>query len=151
MGPLIFVVDSQPESRELIGSCLKLASFTIRSFSALEPDADETWAPSLFLFGLHIGSDSALASKTLETITAGGIHCMIVTDSTPQVGQLSTLSFAADDWISKPSTPSELVSGLRLYCVAPAKLVDCRREFVGTEAAGGGQSISSGERWPSRR
>lgn len=109
MGPLIFVVDSQPESRELIGSCLKLASFTIRSFSALEPDADETWAPSLFLFGLHIGSDSALASKTLETITAGGIHCMIVTDSTPQEGQLSTLSFAADDWISKPSTPSELV------------------------------------------
>ncbi len=109
MGPLIFVVDSQSESRELLSSCLEFASFTVRSFSALEPEANETGVPALVLFGLHTASDLASGSKTLERTIAGRIPCIIVTDSTSQESQLSALSFAADDWISKPFTPSELV------------------------------------------
>jgi len=106
---LIFVVDSHPESCELVHRCLESASCTVRSFSELKPDADEHGSPSLIIFGLHPENDFALTPKTLEPDMFIGVPRLVITDSGSQENRGKAFDFGADDWLYKPFLPSELV------------------------------------------
>lgn len=109
MEQLIFVVDSDPGSCELIHKCLESASFTVRSFSELEPDAEEHGSPSLIILGLHPESHFALARETIERSMFSGIPRLVVTDRGSQDNRRRAFNFGADDWIYKPFSHNELL------------------------------------------
>jgi DNA-binding response OmpR family regulator len=104
MEPLIFVVDNQPESCEFIRSCLESTSFIVRSFPALQPADDGP--PALIILGLHSEIHFGTASEGTMFI---GVPRLVVADARSQENQLAALNVGADDWISKPFTPSELI------------------------------------------
>jgi DNA-binding response OmpR family regulator len=109
MERLIFLVDSQPESCELINRCLESASLTVRSFSVLASGSEEHGSPSLIIFGLHAETDLGLVCKTLERSMFNRVPRLLVTDSDSQENRHRAFKIGADDWIYRPFSPSELV------------------------------------------
>jgi DNA-binding response OmpR family regulator len=109
MESLIFVVDSHPESCELIHQCLQSAGFTVRSFPEIETGTDEHGTPDLIIFGLHFENPLALVRTTLEQSMFSGTRRLVVTDNGSQENRRRALSFGAEDWIYKPFSPDELV------------------------------------------
>jgi DNA-binding response OmpR family regulator len=104
MESLIFVVDNQRESCELICGYLESTSFIVRSFPHVGPVDDGL--PSLVILGLH--SEIQVATVSAGTMFVG-VPLLAVTDDRSQENQLAALNAGADDWISKPFTSRELI------------------------------------------
>ena len=113
MEGLIFVVDSQQECREFICSSLEATRFTVRSFSALEPGANELVPPDLIIFGFHPEIDFVPSNRTFEGTVFSGIPRLVVIDGGPQENRGWALNLRADDWLYKPFSPSELLARVR--------------------------------------
>lgn len=105
---LIFVVDSDAESCELMHRCLEAANFTVRSFSGLAPAAVERESPALIILGLHSEGHFACERRTLEEIFGGALR-LIVTDGSSHEDRHRAFSLGADDWLYKPFPASKLV------------------------------------------
>lgn len=109
---LIFVIDSDPESCELMRRCLESASFAVRSFPELEAAMVGNGSPSLIIFGLHPEGHPARESKALQGMF-GGVPRLIVTDSGSQENRRRAFRLGADDWLCKPFSVGKLLLRVR--------------------------------------
>lgn len=113
MESLIFVVDSEPESCELLRNCLEQAGFAVRAFSQHEANLAGLESPALIIFGLHPKNHSVFLTKSFEKVLSDDIPRIVVTDGNSPELQLTALNFSANEWISRPFAPHQLVLRVR--------------------------------------
>lgn len=113
MKPKILVVDDEPDALELIGFNLKRAGFDVVSASdgaeALRRARDQ--APNLIVLDLMLPEmDGLEVCKALrQDSTTGSIPIIMLTAKAGEIDRVLGLELGADDYVTKPFSPRELV------------------------------------------
>jgi DNA-binding response OmpR family regulator len=113
MGPLIFVVDSEPEVCELARECLEAAGYEVQVFSScdavLYANAPH---PSLVLVRMAVlGSSGPGPRRQLfSDVFSENVRLVVLLDDDAEENRLLALESGADDCIVKPFSPRELVA-----------------------------------------
>lgn len=113
----IFVVEDDADIARLIRHNLEGAGFLVRSFSALtsvvlEAEKDP---PSLFLLDIMVpgGDGFELCRRIRQTQSIAMTPVIFLTAKTGESDRVLGLELGADDYISKPFSPRELVARIK--------------------------------------
>jgi DNA-binding response OmpR family regulator len=114
---LIFVVEDDPDISRLLRHHLESAGYSVRTF----PGASNVMTaalkenPSLFLLDIMLpGRDGLDLCRDIRTTrTLAGVPVMFLTAKAGEVDRVLGLELGADDYITKPFSPRELVARIR--------------------------------------
>jgi DNA-binding response OmpR family regulator len=130
-GPKALVVDDAPEFRELVGSVLRREGFRVDVAS----DGDAALAlarssePDVVVLDIGLpGIDGVEVCRRLRTFSDA--YVVMVTGRQEEIDLLIGLSVGADDYITKPFSPRELVARIRAMLRRPRGGVDGGRTPV---------------------
>jgi two-component system phosphate regulon response regulator PhoB len=115
--PLIFVVEDDADIARLICYHLDDSGYVTRWFPSGDMVLEEAFhsAPSLLLLDIMIpGSDGfELCRRVRQTRTLSDVHIIFLTAKTGEVDRVRGLELGADDYITKPFSPRELIARVR--------------------------------------
>ena len=117
MSRLIAVVDDEEDILELVSIHLEKAGFSVKSF----PDADKFFKflpkqkPDLLILDLMLpGTDGLETCKILKREPRyAGIPVIMLTAQTDESDRILGLELGADDYVTKPFSPKELVARVK--------------------------------------
>lgn len=114
---VIFAVEDDPDLGRLIQMHLESAGFTVRLFAHLSGvlDAAERTAPALFLLDIMVpgGSGLELCRQIRSSRKLAATPVIFLTAKTGEADKLAGFDLGADDYISKPFSPREMVARVR--------------------------------------
>ena len=113
MGPLIFVVDDQPEIRQLARKCLEEAGYVVRTFPDLDNLSEATVEPaSLILVALKLAGDYSFGNghQLVRNSALKKTPWIVLLDDSSEAHRLAALESGAADCIVKPFSPRELLA-----------------------------------------
>jgi two-component system phosphate regulon response regulator PhoB len=122
----ILVVDDEPAIRELIRAALRKGGFNCIEASTVAEARDAIIAapPELILLDWMLPGRSGLefASELRQDTLTRGIPIIMITARTEELDKVRGLNTGADDYITKPFSPLELLARIRavLRRTAPA-------------------------------
>jgi DNA-binding response OmpR family regulator len=119
-GARALVVDDAAEFRELVASVLRSEGFVVElaedGVAALA--AARTFAPDVVLLDIGLpGIDGVEVCRRLRTFTDA--YVVMLTGREDEVDKLIGLSVGADDYVTKPFSPRELVARVRAMLRRP--------------------------------
>jgi DNA-binding response OmpR family regulator len=130
-GPKTLVVDDAPEFRELVGSVLRREGFRVETAA----DGDEALAlarasePDVVVLDIGLpGIDGVEVCRQLRTFSDA--YVVMVTGRQEEVDKLIGLSVGADDYVTKPFSPRELVARIRAMLRRPRTGTDSARPAI---------------------
>ena len=117
MSRLVAVVDDEPDIRELVALHLKKAGFSVRSF----PDAGQFQKsltgslPDLVVLDLMLpDADGIDICKDMKRgARTAGVPIVMLTARGDELDRVLGLEIGADDYITKPFSPKELVARVK--------------------------------------
>jgi DNA-binding response OmpR family regulator len=113
----IFVVEDDADIARLIRHQLEGAGFAVRSFPAASGVLGEAEKerPSLFLLDIMVpgGDGLDLCRRIRQTSSLTSVPVIFVTAKTGEADRIIGLELGADDYISKPFSPRELVARVK--------------------------------------
>jgi DNA-binding response OmpR family regulator len=114
---LIFVVEDDADIAGLICHHLHAAGFLTRRFATsatVLAEAKQT-PPALFLLDIMIpgGDGFELCRQIRQTKSLAGIYIVFLTAKASESDRVKGLEFGADDYITKPFSPRELLARVR--------------------------------------
>jgi len=114
---LIFVVEDDPDISRLLRHHLESAGYSVRTFPAASSvmTAALKEHPSLFLLDIMLpGRDGLDLCRDIRgTRSLAGVPVMFLTAKAGEVDRVLGLELGADDYITKPFSPRELVARIR--------------------------------------
>ncbi len=117
MKPNVFLVEDEPDIALLIRHHLEAAGFAVSSFpsAAGVVQAAEVARPSLFLIDIMLpgGNGLDLCRRLRKTPTLSKIPIIFVTARTGEPDRVAGLELGADDYITKPFSPREMVARIK--------------------------------------
>ncbi len=117
MKPNVFLVEDEPDIALLIRHHLEGAGFAVPSFpsAAGVVQAAEVAPPSLFLIDIMLpgGNGLDLCRRLRKTPTLSKIPIIFVTARTGEPDRVAGLELGADDYITKPFSPREMVARIK--------------------------------------
>ncbi|MBV0891231.1 response regulator transcription factor [Paracoccus sp. Z118] len=127
--PLIAILDDEPEIRRLLASALEDAGFRTASFArATEFEAAlRRMTPDACLIDLGLPDRDGLA-LVHRLATQSGTAIIIISGRAQVQDRVTGLELGADDYVTKPFDPAEVVARIRARLRKPA------REAVRTES-----------------
>ncbi len=130
----VLVVEDNPDVSQLIGMALSAARLDVRSVDdgdrALAAALD--WAPDVVLLDLGIpGPDGIEVCRRLRRFS--NAYVLILTARAEEVDKLIGLSVGADDYLTKPFSPRELVARIQAMLRRPKELGVAVPEQVSAE------------------
>ena len=125
MNELIAIIDDEPDILELVSLHLTKAGFSVREFA----DADsfnafvETSTPDLIVLDLMLpDTDGLELCKTLKRKDAfAAIPIIMLTAKGEETDKILGLELGADDYVTKPFSPKELVARVKAVLRRPAR------------------------------
>jgi DNA-binding response OmpR family regulator len=117
MGKMIAVVDDEPDILELVSIHLKKANFTVETFQEAEPFFKflNKTTPDLLVLDLMLpdsdGMDICRYMKKKEQFSS--IPIIMLTAKTDETDKILGLEMGADDYVTKPFSPKELVARVK--------------------------------------
>ncbi|PRY45129.1 DNA-binding response OmpR family regulator [Umezawaea tangerina] len=119
----VLVVEDNPDVSQLIGMALSAARLDVRSVDdgdrALAAALD--WAPDVVLLDLGIpGPDGIEVCRRLRRFS--NAYVLILTARAEEVDKLIGLSVGADDYLTKPFSPRELLARVQAMLRRPREL-----------------------------
>ena len=135
--PLIFILDDEPEIRDMLSDALNNAGFRTSSFgrAAAFEAALKTQKPDVCLVDLGLPDSDGLALVHRVAIESGAI--VIIISGRAQVqDRITGLELGADDYVIKPFEPAEVVARIkaRLRAPRPSQNTSSRARFAGWTA-----------------
>jgi DNA-binding response OmpR family regulator len=116
------VVDDAPEFRELVASVLRKEGFDVRT-AADGPEAldlTRSFDPAVIVLDLGLpGIDGVEVCRQLRTFSDA--YVVMLTGREEEVDKLIGLSVGADDYMTKPFSPRELVARIRAMLRRPRR------------------------------
>jgi DNA-binding response OmpR family regulator len=130
-GPTALVVDDAPEFRELIAGMLRREGFRVDT--AIDGDAALAIArasePEVVVLDIGLpGIDGVEVCRRLRTFSDA--YVVMLTGRQDEVDKLIGLSVGADDYMTKPFSPRELVARIRAMLRRPRAGADVGRSPV---------------------
>jgi len=119
-GERALVVDDALEFRELVGSVLRKEGFDVRAAGdgAEALELAREFEPDVIVLDLGLpGIDGVEVCRRLRTFTDA--YVVMLTGREDEVDKLIGLSVGADDYITKPFSPRELVARIRAMLRRP--------------------------------
>ena len=119
-GERALVVDDAPEFRELVGSLLRKEGFAVETAAdgARALDLARSFAPDVIVLDLGLpGIDGVEVCRRLRTFTDA--YVVMLTGRQEEIDKLIGLSVGADDYVTKPFSPRELVARIRAMLRRP--------------------------------
>ncbi len=117
MKPNVFLVEDESDIALLIRHHLEAAGFAVSSFpsAAGVVQASEVAPPSLFLIDVMLpgGNGLDLCRRLRKTPTLSKIPIIFVTARTGEPDRVAGLDLGADDYITKPFSPREMVARIK--------------------------------------
>jgi two-component system phosphate regulon response regulator PhoB len=115
--PQIFLVEDDADITRLMRHHLEAAGYVVRSYLSLAgvlADASKQ-RPALFLLDIMIpgGSGLALCEQIRQSETLAATPIIFVTAKASESDRVLGFEFGADDYITKPFSPRELVARVR--------------------------------------
>ena len=132
--PKILVVDDEPDVLEVIGFNLKAAGFTVLTAddgaTALKRARQE--APDLIVLDVMLPNVDGLEACRALRREAGtaNIPIILLTARAAEVDRVLGLELGADDYVTKPFSPRELVLRIRKLLQRRAPAVDAPAEHL---------------------
>jgi len=131
MKPSVFLVEDEPDIALLIRHHLEAAGFDVSSFASSlgVVQAAERDRPSLFLIDIMLPGSNGLdlCRRIRKTPPLAKVPIIFVTARTAEPDRVAGLELGADDYITKPFSPREMVARikavLRRYDRPPAQLL----------------------------
>lgn len=115
--PLIYIVEDEPDIRELEEYALKSNGYRVVSFASSEPfwDAIEKEYPDLVLLDIMLPVEDGLSilKKLRSTKVTSTLPIIMITAKTSEIDSVRGLDLGADDYISKPFGVMEMLSRVR--------------------------------------
>ena len=115
--PLIFVVEDEVDIARLVKHHLEEAGFGVRAFANASSVLPEAIAahPTLFLLDIMIpgGDGLELCRQIRQTAGLANLPVMFLTARVNEVDRVRGLNLGADDYMTKPFSPRELVARVR--------------------------------------
>jgi two-component system phosphate regulon response regulator PhoB len=113
----IFVVEDDTDIRQLVRQQLENAGFNVRPFptaAGVLNDAEKE-VPSLFLLDIMVpgGDGLDLCRRIRQTPGLTAVPVIFLTAKTSEADRVVGLELGADDYITKPFSPRELVARVR--------------------------------------
>ncbi len=113
----IILLEDDGDIARLVRHRLEGSGFEVRYFSSATPvlpDAEKK-PPSLFLLDVMVpgGDGFTLCSRIRQTPTLAAIPIIFLTAKTAEADRVLGLELGADDYITKPFSPRELVARIR--------------------------------------
>ena len=117
MNKTIAVIDDEPDILRLVSLHLKKASFTVVGF----PDSSsfmvylETQTPDLIILDLMLPDENGLSicSRLRQDPAYESIPIIMLTARTQEHEKVTGLDLGADDYVTKPFSPRELVARVK--------------------------------------
>ncbi len=112
--PRIFVVDDEPETRELIGDYLAMNGYCVRLLEggAAMRKQMETEEPDLVVLDLNMpGEDGLSIVRSLKSTT--DVPVIMLTATASLIDRVVGLELGADDYLAKPCELRELLARIR--------------------------------------
>src|SRR5258705_6810039 len=113
MGATVLVVEDEGKLRDLVWSYLERAGFTVMSTDsgAEAITMALTSAPDLVILDLGLPDvpGETVARELRETGPTSGTPILMLTAKTAEEDRIRGLELVADDYVTKPSSPRELV------------------------------------------
>jgi len=117
MKPIVFLVEDEPDITLLIRHHLEGAGFAVSSFpsAAWVVQAAEITRPVLFLIDIMVpgGNGLDLCRRLRKTPALSKIPIIFVTARTGEPDRVAGLELGADDYITKPFSPREMVARIK--------------------------------------
>ena len=117
MKQTIFLVEDDPDISRLVRHHLETARFPVQAYSsAANVIADaERQRPCLFLLDIMIpgGDGRELCRRIRETPSLGMTPVIFLTAKSAEADRITGLEMGADDYITKPFSPRELVARVK--------------------------------------
>jgi two-component system phosphate regulon response regulator PhoB/two-component system alkaline phosphatase synthesis response regulator PhoP len=131
MNELIAIIDDEPDILELVSLHLTRAGFVVREFA----DADgfnafiETSTPDLIVLDLMLpDTDGLELCKTLKKKDAfAGIPVIMLTAKGEETDKILGLELGADDYVTKPFSPKELVARVKAVLRRQSRKVESKK------------------------
>src|SRR5947209_1659770 len=113
----IFIVEDDPDISRLIRHHLEAVPYSVRTFASGENLLTEAHknSPSLFLLDITLPGESGidLCQRIRSKASLIGIPIIFVTARSSESDRVSGLELGADDYITKPFSPRELVARIK--------------------------------------
>jgi len=119
-GARALVVDDAAEFRELVGSVLRSEGFVVElaAEGRAALDAARRFAPDVVVLDLGLpGMDGIEVCRRMRTFSDA--YVVMLTGREDEVDKLIGLSVGADDYVTKPFSPRELVARIRAMLRRP--------------------------------
>lgn len=130
MGALIYLADDDPGLLEVFSAFLENAGYEVRAFPTGDELADEfaKREPSLVVLDVMMpGTDGLTVCKNLRAVS--DVPIVILTAKDSEMDYLHGLAIGADDYLTKPFSPSMLVMRVK----ALLRRVEMSRGAAGSE------------------
>ena len=117
MKPTIFLMEDDADIARLVSHHLESAGFAVRTYpsaSGVLPEAEKA-APALFLLDIMVpgGDGLDICRRIRQTPVLGAIPVIFLTAKASEADRVVGLELGADDYISKPFSPRELVARVK--------------------------------------
>jgi DNA-binding response OmpR family regulator len=113
----VFVVEDDADIARLVRVNLETAGYAVKSFPSAQTVVAEAekHVPSLFLLDVMLpGSDGLdLCRRIRETVSLAMVPIIFLTARTSESDRILGLELGADDYISKPFSPRELIARVK--------------------------------------
>ena len=111
--PRVLVVDDEPTVREIVAEYLRREGFEVCELDRGDTvvDSIERFRPDLVVLDVMLPGANGL--DLLRAGRTGGVPVILLTARSEEADRVLGLEFGADDYVSKPFSPRELVARVR--------------------------------------
>jgi DNA-binding response OmpR family regulator len=135
MSKLIAVVDDEPDIVELVSLNLQKAGFKVKSFLEADPFLRflNSESPDLIILDLMLpDTDGFEICKYLKAHEKhSSIPIIMLTARTEETEKVLGLELGADDYVTKPFSPRELIARVKAVLRRPEMRRETKKIFVG--------------------
>jgi two-component system phosphate regulon response regulator PhoB/two-component system alkaline phosphatase synthesis response regulator PhoP len=118
MGKIIAIVDDEPDIVELVSVNLKRAGFTVHGFTTADRFFSflKSQTPSLIILDLMLPDTDGLeiCKRLKKTDEFAAIPIIMLTAKADETDKILGLELGADDYVTKPFSPKELVARVKV-------------------------------------
>ncbi|MFA5031927.1 MAG: response regulator transcription factor [bacterium] len=135
MSKLIFIVDDEPDILELVSLNLKKAGFLVKEF--LEADsflrALKNQNPDLIILDLMLPDMDGfeICKKLKKEDKFSSIPIIMLTAKSDEIDKVLGLELGADDYVTKPFSPKELVARVKAILRRKIEQKESRKIIIG--------------------
>ena len=129
---LVFIVEDDNDIRQIEAYALKCGGFEIEEFEDAKAlyERLEKKTPDLFLLDVMLPDEDGLeiVKKLRAMPQTKHLPVMMVTAKTTELDKVRGLDIGADDYMTKPFSPSELVARVKAHLARYERLVSSAKE-----------------------